>query len=152
MTTRAYPEFYTQAARDNLADCFEYGVIGCHIDPDELAHMLVESDLARQLSLGLPCCTVGTTGRGLLCQLFRAMGRDADTVPRFSRYSVSPAYWASWALAFYQWYRDLTLAGIWEQVPMSRIMFMYYPLHEASVHKFVDVMDNMLGIGADGDE
>lgn len=49
-------------------------------------------------------------------------------------------------VAFYQWYRDLTLGGIWEQVPMSRIMAMYYPLHEASVHKFVDVMDDILGI------
>lgn len=146
MTTRAYPEFYMQAARDNLAACFEYGVTGCHIAPDELAHMLVESDLARQLSLDLPCCTVGMTGRGLLCQLLRTLGRDVDTVPRFSTYSVSPAYWAGDVVAFYQWYRDLTLGGIWEQVPMSRIMAMYYPLHEASVHKFVDVMDGILGI------
>ena len=31
---------------------------------------------------------------------------------------------------------------------MSRIMAIYYPLHEAPLHKFADVMDDILGIDA----
>lgn len=52
-------------------------------------------------------------------------------------------------MAFYQWYKDLMLAGIWKQVLMSRTMDMYYPLDEATMHKFVVVMNDMLGVAAD---
>ena len=142
--TRAYPKYYLDAAMENLGNYFEYGVIGCHIDADDLAQLFIQSYLARPFSMGLVRYNVGTTGRGLLCRAFRAVNRPTDSIPFFNKIAISPFYWAGMSVAYYQWYRNTTLENIWQAVPMSRIVQVYYPLHEAGLSKFVDVMDSLL--------
>ncbi|MFC2314513.1 MAG: transcriptional regulator, partial [Selenomonas massiliensis] len=54
---------------------------------------------------------------------------------------ISPEYWAGWALAYYQWLRNIPFEEILDAVPMEKIVRSYYPLHEADIRKFVEVMD-----------
>lgn len=142
--TRAYPKYYLDASMENLGNFFEYAVTGCHMEVDEAADLFVRSDLARPFSMGLVRYNVGTTGRGLLCRAFRAVNRSTAHIPFFHKIIMSPLFWAGMSVAYYQWYRDTTLEKIWKIVPMSRVVRMYYPLHEAGLSKFVDVMDSLL--------
>ena len=56
----------------------------------------------------------------------------------------SPEYWTGWALAFYQWYRDVRFSRIQEAVSVYVVLGMYMTMHEADIMKFVAVMDEKL--------
>ena len=99
---RVYPNCYTQSAMHNMGYYFMYGVEGCHLDPDKLASMVVTSGLARSLSLGLPLCTTGMTGRGLICRTFRMLGMDTGTIPHINAFYFPVSYWAGYVAAYYQ--------------------------------------------------
>lgn len=56
----------------------------------------------------------------------------------------APEYWAGWALAYYQWLKNIPFEEILDAVPMEKIVRSYYPLHEADIRKFVEIMDEWI--------
>ena len=48
------------------------------------------------------------------------------------------------ALAYYQWLRCIPFETILAAVPMEQIERSYYPLHEADIRKFVEIMDEWM--------
>ena len=56
----------------------------------------------------------------------------------------SKEYWVGWALAYYQWYSNRSFNDIFNAVSYEELERMFYPLHEADITKFIDVMDSRI--------
>lgn len=56
----------------------------------------------------------------------------------------SSQYWCGFVLVCYQWYTGLSFKKIQEKLPPSKILEFYYPLHEASLEKFVEVANSIV--------
>lgn len=50
----------------------------------------------------------------------------------------SPEYWSGWSLAYLQWYSGYTFIQIERALPLSEILSMYNPYHEADISKFAE--------------
>ena len=53
-------------------------------------------------------------------------------------------YWIGWAISYYQWYSDRKFHEIFKVITIEDLQMMYYPLHEADISKFVDIMDEKM--------
>ena len=59
-------------------------------------------------------------------------GNDAIIYP-------GDAYWAGWALAYFQWYTGLSFRYIdTHGMGIETVLSLYHPLHEADISKFVE--------------
>ena len=50
----------------------------------------------------------------------------------------TPEYWAGWVLANAQWYLNKTFKEIISVMPLSTLINMYYPYHEADEMKIIE--------------
>mgnify|MGYP002859921932 CR=1 FL=1 len=53
-------------------------------------------------------------------------------------------YWTGWALAYYQWWANLSFKTIVERVPISDISNLYSPYHEMDIRQFCDKMNELI--------
>lgn len=140
MTAHAYEEDYLWGAQRILGDMFDFGVNTCNLDIDFIMDKFVESGVADNFAIGNPKYVAGMTGCEVLRTVLEKTG-EKDPIERDIMYvDKSPEYWAGWAIAFYQWYKNYKFQDIKSIVPMSEIVKMYV-LHEADVMKFVETMD-----------
>ncbi|MBR1451382.1 MAG: helix-turn-helix transcriptional regulator, partial [Lachnospiraceae bacterium] len=85
--------------------------------------------------------TVGMSGIELAREVFySATGNSLETDPVYML-DRTPEYWAGWAIAYYEWNRDLPFRRIEEYVPITEVIEMYNPYHEADITRFVDEID-----------
>ena len=144
MTIRAYDELYLQSAQNVLGHSVDFAVMSLDVNPDDYGNALCVSPAAVQFSVGNPRYTAGMNG----CEFAREVLDSADIpftdVEDVMYLDKSPEYWAGWALAFYQWHSGLSFSEILSAVPLSRIIGMYHPFHEADVSSFASAMDSEL--------
>ena len=133
----AYNEIYLDDAMNTLAETFSY------LPNAEVADMFFErfiiSGAARQFGRGNPRY-INMPPQVLFNEIVR--GRLPMSNP--NPYGRSPEYWCGFVLAFYQWYTGLSFEQIGRNLPPSRIISMYHPLHEASLEKFVEVANRIV--------
>ena len=53
----------------------------------------------------------------------------------------TPAYWAGWALAEYQWYSGRRFKDIFNKVSLSQVIAMYRVFHEMDISRFIEEME-----------
>lgn len=140
----AYNEIYLDDAADNLGEAVEYAVLKCSIDPDSFMNMFATSGLSDLFGTGNPRYVAGLSGtelaRSAIDQWYRG-DRWPDPV-RSDGYS--PEYWAGWILALYQWRSGKDFESIQSVLPLSDLVLMYWPLHEASESKAVATIDEVI--------
>ena len=51
-----------------------------------------------------------------------------------------PEYWTGWALAYFQWYSNLSFSAIDDKISIDKICSMYNPYHEMDISQFCDYM------------
>lgn len=141
MMTRSYSDLYIEDAQENLGNMFDYAVNTCHISIEETAAYFMDSGVADQFGKGNPRYVAGRTGCELLWDCLWELNIEQPPQPPALYAEKSPEYWAGWALAYYQWLKNIPFETILEAVPMKKIVRSYYPLHEADIRKFVEVMD-----------
>lgn len=137
----AYSELYVEKAQVALGDMLHYAVYDLRMDVSRFYRMFLSSGIARSFGRGEPKYTVGMSGIELAQDVIHAVtGQYTDVEPRYTD-GRTPEYWAGWAVAYYEWYTDTPFERIEEIVPVTEIIDMYHPLHEADIMKFVDSMD-----------
>lgn len=52
----------------------------------------------------------------------------------------SSEYWCGWALAYFQWYTNLSFIQINKYIPINEILSFYSPYHEMDITHFCDKM------------
>ena len=144
MMTRSYSDLYIADAQVNLGNMFDYAVNTCHIPIGKAAEYFVDSGVADQFGKGNPRYVAGRTGCELLWDCLWELNMEQPPYPAALYAEKTPAYWAGWALAYYQWQRSIPFETILTAVPMEQIERSYYPLHEADIHKFVEIMDEWM--------
>ena len=148
MTMRAYDEMYLSGARIALGNMLHFAVYDLQSDLTVFYKMFLNSGIAERFGRGESALTAGCSGAELAYNvIFKTTGQYCSVKPSFSP-CKTPEYWAGWALAYYQWYSNVSFAGIEEKVPISEVVSLYAPLHEADILKYVDIMDERM-IGSD---
>ncbi len=145
MTTRAYPEIYLSDAMNALGDLLDYAVCDLGYDPEVFFQRFLISGIATFFGNGNPKYLVGLSGPELAGQvLFRTEGqypaaRVSESIEK------SPAYWAGWALAYYQWQTALRFSYLYKHgLNMNSLLSLYPTLHEADLSKFTEVADHII--------
>lgn len=144
METPAYNESYLPSAMGALATMMDCGINKCGFSPDAFYRMFLASGVAGQFEKGNPKYIAGMSGAELTdCITNRVIGKTIWS--NNGAYSISPAYWAGWVLAYYQWksgksFRYLQKNGL----DIEKVIALYHPLHEADITKFADSADAIL--------
>ena len=144
--THAYPEIYLNSAMGHLADMFDIAISDLDFDPDEFAALFSGSKLCRRMEIGEAACLLGKSGLELLSDVLEGSGlpqlEDREGFP--SAFSRTPAYWAGWAAAYYQWLTGISFAELFAKLPFSTLLSLYPALHEAPVEKTAEVIGERL--------
>lgn len=142
--THAYSHTYLADAEDCLATAFDYAVHDCQIPGDTFVYAFIHSGLSRQFEQGNPAVIAGMSGLDLACEALGYCGLiDQEPQPTYAR-SLSPEYWAGWALAQYQWGHACRFADIFSRASFAHVVDLYHPLHEADISVFCQRLEQML--------
>ena len=140
MMTRAYNELYLEDAMRNIGVMAHFCINEYGLTPSEFNDIFVNSDVAKQIAKGNPNYLVGHSGKELADIILA--DRELKQ-PQNDYYSITPEYWAGWALAYYQWYAAKQFSEISKDGnTFDKILLMYNPLHEADLSKFVEIISN----------
>lgn len=137
----AYQEIYLCKAQAVLGDAFDYAVNVCGIPGPDFVKLFTVSQVSRRMENGEPSYIMGKSGietaRDIVVET-KGMELRIELHEHFER---SPEYWIGWAVAYYQWFSGRKFSEIFEAVSFEELQRMYYPLHEADITKFVDIVD-----------
>lgn len=139
--THAYSESYLSDAKQNLAECFDYGIKACNFDADFFAKLFVQSGYADMFDRGNPGIIAGKSGIELAKDVIVYAYPNQIFVERFLPEDRSATYWAGWALAEYQWLTRKRFKDIFSRVSLSEIIAMYHLYHEMDITHFVEALN-----------
>ena len=140
----AYSSMYIEKAQVSLGSMLHYAVYDLQMELEKFYGMFLSSHIAEAFGSGDPKYTVGMSGVELAQSVLRSVNEQyAEVAPVFYD-SRSPEYWTGWAVAYYEWCTDTPFARIDQTVPITEILHMYNPYHEADITKFVDTMDSKM--------
>lgn len=139
--THAYSVSYLSNAKERLSTFFDYAINDCGMKPDWVTTLFVNTGYAEQFQRGNPAYLAGMSGVELARDvILKAYDKKPLPHPSFNQ-ERSPAYWAGWALAEYQWYTGRRFMDIFARVPLSEIMEMYPLYHEMDMSHFIEDME-----------
>ncbi|MCR4792069.1 MAG: helix-turn-helix domain-containing protein [Lachnospiraceae bacterium] len=142
--TNAYNELYLSRARITLGSMLHFAVYDLGRDISSFFESFISSGFASRFGKGEPKVTVGLSGPELAYEvIYKTTGQFCNVKP-VPADDKTPEYWAGWALAYYEWYRNIPFEDINRIVPVSEVVKLYDPLHEADIMKFVDIMDGRI--------
>lgn len=140
----AYSSLYLERAREALGNMLHYAVYDLDIKSTAFYKMFICSGIANAFGSGDPRYIVGMSGIELAQEVVNsATGRYPDKEPDYTM-NRTPEYWAGWAIAYYEWCTCIPFDRIDEAVPITEIIEMYDPLHEADITRFVDAIDQRI--------
>ncbi|MCI8609813.1 MAG: helix-turn-helix transcriptional regulator [Firmicutes bacterium] len=140
----AYQEIYLSKVQWVLGNAFDYAVNTCHIQGNDFAKMFIVSSVSRRMENGEPAYLAGKSGIEIVQEVVAETKGQELQIKQQEHFERSREYWVGWAVAYYQWYSSRKYSDIFKVIPFERLQKMYYPLHEADVTKFVDVMDSQM--------
>ncbi len=133
----AYNELYLDNAMQTLAETFSF--VKNEKEADVLFEHFLMSGIAIQFSKGNPKY-INMPSHALFNEIVD--GKMKLIMPNSN--DRSKEYWCGYVLAFYQWYTGLSFEQIGIYLPPSKIISMYYPLHEADISKFVEIANEIV--------
>ncbi len=144
MEIHAYDELYIESAQNIMGHMFDFAINEVGMEPDDYARIYAISPIAKQMERGNPTYVAGKTGPEIV-RLVIENARYNVQLPEDVMYmDKSPEYWAGWALAYYQWLRNVRFMHILKAIPFSELLKMYPVFYEMDITKFIDEMDNRL--------
>lgn len=119
----------------NLAALFDIAVNAEEIDANEFGKMFASSDVAGQIENAVPDMLAGKSATEMLSMI---LNKDVEyTLVPMDR---TPEYWAGWILAKAQWELNKPFERILNVMPLSSLISLYYPYHEADESKIVELI------------
>jgi len=133
----AYDKLYLSKAQNNMASMLDFAVYDLKENLPEFYQKFLYSKVSKQLERGESTVTVGKSGVELALEVIGDEKLASKYRPAANR---TPEYWCGWALAYFQWYSNLSFRDINNVVPISEILAMYSPYHEMDISQFCDKM------------
>lgn len=144
MKIHAYHEMYLSKAQSVLGNAFDYAVNDCNMLLKDFVKLFLVSSVSKKIENGEPNYLVGKSGIDLVREIIYETTKKEIEVKANENYIRTADYWIGWAIAYYQWYSDRKFFEIFNVVTIEDLQMMYYPLHEADISKFVDIMEDKL--------
>lgn len=139
----AYSELYIEGVMIKLGDMLEYACIDGEYDLDAFWQLFLRSRVSIGIENGNPKYIAGMSGVELAQIVMEEVDYNTDFPEPSWNSNRSDIYWCGWVLAYYQWYCALSFKIISEKLTLRMLRKMYGTLHEADIHKCIDVLDNM---------
>jgi len=133
--THAYNKMYLGDVIKNIAAVFDIGLNALEFDADEFSDIFSASSVATGIENAVPDMLTGKSATEMLSIILNKKV-DFNTVPT----DRTPEYWAGWILARAQWELNKSFEEILSAMPLSSLIAMYYPYHEADDEKTVDII------------
>ena len=138
---RAYNELYLNDAQLLLANAFNYALNDCKQFSDWFAKVFESSKAAKEIERGNPAFISGKAAEEIVKEILSAVYPNEEFPKAVFTQDRSPAYWAGWVLAYYQWFTAKRFKDIFARIPVSDILAMYKVYHEMDVTNFVEDMN-----------
>ncbi|MCB6992384.1 helix-turn-helix domain-containing protein [bacterium 210820-DFI.6.37] len=139
--THAYQEIYLSKAQSVLGDAFDYAINSCKFAGNDFIKLFIASSVSQRMERGEPDYINGKSGIEIVAEILEETKGERLIIKSREHFGRSKEYWAGWAVAYYQWYSERKYSDIFKVVSFDELVGMYYPLHEADITKFVDIMD-----------
>lgn len=137
-----YDYLYIERAKKMAGQMFDYAVNSCDIDGDDFWEMFVCSGIAKQVENINPKYVSGKSGEEIVLDVADVL--EIEIAPQDKAVEGrTAAYWCGWALLQYQMHSGLSYKDIHSIISFEDLMNMYPTLHEASIEKFKDIVDDM---------
>lgn len=137
----AYSEFYLNDAKQNLAEFFDYAIIGCKYDANLFSKLFVQSGYADKFERGNPAIIAGMSGIELAKIVITYAYPNWKFPERKFSEDRSNVYWAGWALAEYQWATCKRFKDIFSRISLAEIISMYSVYHQMDIEHFIEGMN-----------
>ncbi len=141
MMIHAYPEIYVSKDQVRLGEAFDYAVNVSKIPGEDFVKLFVVSSISKQMEKGEYSIILGKSGIEIVLDVvLETKGKQIEgkSTEIFTR---SKEYWIGWAIAYYQWYSARSYSEMFSVFSFEDLLNMYYPLHEADISRFVDIVD-----------
>lgn len=135
----AYSDLYINDAQDWLGEFFETSIYVLNIDLKEVWKRFILSQYSLSFGSGDPFTILGKSGSEAA---FELCGKRVNNLPFI--YDRPPEYWLGWALAYYQWYKNIPFRFIANHIDIETILLMYKKYHEIDIMHFCDEMDRLI--------
>lgn len=137
----AYSESYLNDAKQNLAEFFDYAIIGCKYDANLFSKLFVQSGYADKFERGNPAIIAGMSGIELAKKVITYAYPNWKFPERKFSEDRSNVYWAGWALAEYQWATCKRFKDIFSRISLAEIISMYSVYHQMDIEHFIEGMN-----------
>ena len=136
----AYDKTYLERARNSLGIMLDFAVNELQFDLSKFWEMFLQSDICKQFEHGDPKVLAGMSG----IEMTYAVSGDSFRTEKTANIMIrSEDFWLGWALAYYQWYTDLSFSEITEIASIEDIRKLYSPYHEMDIRQFCDKMKEL---------
>ena len=133
----AYDKNYLLKAQNNLASMLDFAVYDLEEDLSLFYQKFLQSKFCSQFERGESTVIVGKSGVELALDVMGDESLASKYRPAANR---TPEYWCGWALAYFQWYTNLSFKELNNYIPISEVLAMYSPYHEMDISQFCDKM------------
>lgn len=137
----AYSDLYINDAQDWLGEYFETSVCVLNMEIKETWRRFILSRYSLLFSAGDPFTIDGKSGTEVA---FELSGKRVEKLPFI--YDRPPEYWLGWALAYYQWIKNIPFSLITYKVDIDTIFSMYKKYHEIDITRFCNEMDRLMSL------
>ena len=144
MTIKDYDNHFIEYVMKNMGEAFCFAELYGHLDLDTFMTIFIRSGVANEIETGNPAYTFGISGTELVYKIYERSGIKFKNRTPFNESERLDTYWAGYILAYYQYKTGLTYKYIHEQISIHRIRELYYPLHEASEEKAINVISKLI--------
>ena len=139
----AYDRSYLNRFSRALGFMFQQAIIEEGMESEIFVHRFLTSIIPHEIETGNPKYLAGMSGTEMYYEIMIEHGyllaSDINNQSVVSGYS--DVFWAGWILAQYQWYSQKRFKDILSVVSFSKLIQMYYPLHEADPSKAIAELD-----------
>lgn len=134
----AYNELYLNTVMHNLGELFDIAINSLSFDADEFAMKFANSIVSSGIECASPNMLAGKSATEMIMLI---LNEDVE----YTTYQVdrTKEYWAGWILAKAQWYLNKSFKEILLLMPFSKLISLYYPFHEASEMKIIEMISEM---------
>lgn len=131
----AYNELYLNTVKKNIAAITDIAINDECIEPDDFSNIFATSVVAEKIENAVPDMLAGKSATEML-SLILDKKVEYEIIPM----DRTPEYWAGWILSIAQWELNVSFKEILSVIPLSEIICLYYPYHEADEQKTIDII------------
>ena len=135
----AYKDIYLEEEQDWLGEFLETSVYVLKMGLKETWDSFLLSQHSLSLSVGDPFTICGKSGSEIAFKIARKERQELPFI-----YDRKPEYWLGWALAYYQWYKNIPFSFITNHIGIADLLAFYNPYHEMDIVHFCDELDRII--------